>query len=72
MDASCNPGFGILLFPTNSVSVENMRVTRKNGTCIAVEEITVHAMIKEQSDLDIGKKNNVYVAVERLLVLRRS
>lgn len=54
------PGFGILLFPTNASQWRgNMRVTRKNGTCIAVEEITLHCvlpMIKEQSDLDIGKK----------------
>lgn len=54
------PGFGTLLFPTNASQLRgNMRVTKKNGTCIAVEEITLHCvppMIKEQSDLDVGRK----------------
>ena len=61
------PGFGTLLFPTNASQWRgNMRVTRKNGTCIAVEEITLHCvppMIMEQSDLDVGK-NNVAVGVK--------
>ena len=54
------PGFGTLLFPTSASQLRgNMRVTKKNGTCIAVEEITLHCvppMIKEQSDLDVGRK----------------
>lgn len=55
------PGFGTLLFPTNTSQLRgNMRVTRKNGKCIAVEEITLDCvlpMIKEQSDLDVGRKH---------------
>lgn len=71
------PGVGTLLFPTSASQLRgNMRVTKKNGTCIAVEEITLHCvppMIKEQSDLDVGRKQcAVGVKMKDSGFLRRS